>query len=89
MTADHPSLLLGFTVADLAARFRVSPDKIRSWINKGQLAAINTAATLSGKPRWVITPDALAAFERSRLGGLQPMPPRRRRRRAHEVDFYP
>jgi transposase len=41
----------GLTVADVAARYRVGEDKVRLWIRRGELAAINTAATLCGKPR--------------------------------------
>jgi len=78
----------GFTVRDLARRYRVSGDKIRSWIARGELRAINTATAICGKPRWVITPDALVAFELKRLGG--PAPKRQRRRRSPTViDFYP
>jgi hypothetical protein len=72
----------------MARRYRVSPDKVRGWIARGELAAINTAAMLCGKPRWVIPPEALAAFERRRAGGPPTKPPRRRRRTA-EVDYYP
>jgi hypothetical protein len=78
----------GLTVADVAARYRVSPDKVRTWIGRGELAAINTAAALCGKPRWVITPDALIAFEKGRAGGPIPKP-RRRRRQQDVVDYYP
>jgi excisionase family DNA binding protein len=78
----------GLTVEDVARRLRVGPDKVRGWIARGELKAVNTAAQLCGKPRWVITPDALAAFERRRTGGPAPKPQRRRRRSAL-VDFYP
>jgi hypothetical protein len=77
----------GLTVRDVAARYRVSPDKIRAWIARGDLVAINTATTLVGKPRWVIPPDALAAFERRRAGGPVPKPAKRNRRTC-EVDYY-
>jgi hypothetical protein len=76
------------TVREVARRFRVGEDKVRGWIARGELQAINTAATLCGKPRWVITPDALAAFEKSRTGGPLPKPQRRRRQHAL-VDFFP
>jgi hypothetical protein len=66
----------------------VSPDKVRAWINRGELRAINTAAVLCGKPRWVITVEALAEFEKRRAGGPPPKLPRRRRRGA-QIDFYP
>jgi hypothetical protein len=78
----------GLTVADVAVRYRVSPDKVRVWIARGELPAVNTAAALCGKPRWVVTPDALAAFERRRAGGPPPKPPRRRKR-SYQVDYFP
>jgi hypothetical protein len=70
----------GWTVADAARRWRVSEDKIRTWISRGELRAINTASVLCGKPRWVIPPEALADFERRRAGGTATKTPRRRRR---------
>jgi hypothetical protein len=78
----------GLTVADVARRYRVSPDKVRLWIGRGELSAINTAAVLCGKPRWVITPDALASFERGRQGGKLSRPPRRKKRTCL-VDYFP
>ena len=85
--ADTPPAV-GLTVADVARRFRVGPDKVRSWIARGELAAVNTASVLCGKPRWVVTPEALAAFERGRAGG--PPPKRaRHRKRTTVVDYYP
>src|SRR5689334_7248369 len=46
-TADQapPDEGAGLTVADVAARLRVSPDKVRKWIERGELVGINTAAT--------------------------------------------
>jgi hypothetical protein len=79
----------GFTVADVARRYRVSPDKVRAWIRGGELLAINTGSVMCGKPRFVVLPQHLAEFERRRAGGPPATPPRRRRRRAQEVDFYP
>jgi hypothetical protein len=76
------------TVEDAAKRYRVSPDKIRLWIGRGELRAINTAAVLSAKPRWVIPPEALVEFERKRAGGPGPKP-QRRRRPSVLVDYYP
>jgi hypothetical protein len=77
----------GLTVADVARRYRVSPDKVRAWIKRGELSAINTAAALCGKPRWVVMPEALSAFERRRAGGPPPKPARRRKR-TQEIDYY-
>ena len=82
-----PETAHGYTVADLAARLRVSPDKIRLWIAKGELAAVNTAAALCGRPRWVVSAEGLAAFE-ARRAAAPPPKPRRRRRQPALFDYY-
>lgn len=79
----------GLTVAEVAKRYRVGEDKVRTWIRKGELRAINTATVLCGRPRWVILPDALLAFERGRAAVPEPKPTKRTRRRADTVDYYP
>ncbi len=79
----------GLTVRDVARRYRVGEDKVRGWIARGELAAINTAAVLCAKPRWVILPEALAAFEQRRRGGPPAKPVPRRRRPQGMVDYYP
>jgi hypothetical protein len=78
----------GLTVADVACRYRVGPEKVRAWIARGELAAVNTASAPDGRPRWVVLPDALALFERRRAGGPMPKVPRRKRRAAR-VDYFP
>jgi hypothetical protein len=78
----------GLTVREFAARYRVSADKVRTWIRRGEVKAINTAGVLCGKPRFVIPPEALAAFERGRNAAPPPKPPRRRKRR-QLIDYYP
>ena len=85
MPDDTPAR--GLTVRDVARRYRVSPDKVRSWVRRGELAAVNTAAAPCGKPRWVFTPAALAAFEACRSS----TPPKqvRRKKRTTAVDYYP
>jgi excisionase family DNA binding protein len=79
----------GLTVADVAVRYRVSPDKVRRWIDRGELAAVNTADDPCGRPQLRITPEAVAEFERRRAGGKPARPTRRRRRPEAVVDFYP
>ena len=81
-------LLRGFTVRDVAARYRVGEDKVRAWIKRGELSAINAASSFCGRALLRITPEALAAFERRRSAAPPPKP-QRRRRRAAMVDFYP
>jgi hypothetical protein len=78
----------GLTVRDAAARYRVSPDKIRSWIRRGELVAINTADGKCRKPRFVIPPEALERFERGRQAGAPPKPQRRTKRQA-AIDYFP
>jgi transposase len=88
-TLHFPTAPSGLTVADVARRYRVSPDKVRQWIKRGELSAINAATALCGKPRWVVPPESLVQFERRRRSE-QPAPhTRRRRKRTGEVDYYP
>jgi hypothetical protein len=79
----------GLTVRDVASRYRVSPDKIRTWIRQGRLQAINTATFLCGKPRFVILPHHLSEFEKERAAGPPPKPPRRKRLPSDFIDYYP
>jgi hypothetical protein len=78
----------GYTVADLARRYRVGEDKVRGWIKAGMLPAINTAATTCVKPRFVVLPEALALFEKRR-SVAPPQKAQRRKRKTDVVDFYP
>jgi hypothetical protein len=83
---DRPAA--GFTVADVARRYRVSPDRVRGWIRSRRLAAVNTAAARCGRPRFVVTPEAMRAFEAAASACPPPAPPKRRKRIA-QVDYYP
>lgn len=71
-------VLHGLTVADVARRYRVGQGKVLSWIRRGELKAINTAANLYIRPRYVITGEALEAFERRRDAGPAPRVERKR-----------
>jgi hypothetical protein len=83
-----PELPQGCTVRDVARRYRVSEDKVRGWIRRGELLAINTAGATCGKPRFVVLPEALQRFERGRAAA-EPPKPLRRRRRPELIDFFP
>ena len=85
---DNKTAAAGLTVREFARRYRVGEDKVRRWIICGELKAINTAAVLCGRPRWVISAEAIAEFEKLRTGGVPPKPQRRRRKTA-VVDYYP
>jgi hypothetical protein len=85
MPADLTS---GYTVADLARRYRVSEDRVRGWIARGELRAFNRRDDRAGRPAYVVTPEALAAFECAR--SVSPPPkPARRKRRTSVVDYFP
>ncbi len=80
-------LTRGLTPRELARVLRVSPERVRAWIAKGELLAVNTASS-GERPRWVILPDALAAL----LARRQASPPAktvRRRRQPALIDYYP
>ncbi len=78
----------GLTTADVAKRYRVGQDRVRAWIAAGELRALNTADARCGRPRYVVTPEALAEFERRRAAGPPPKAPRRCRQSAAR-DYYP
>jgi hypothetical protein len=84
---DHASAR-GWTPNELGQLLRVSPDRVRAWIRAGLLGAINTATHCAGKPRFVILPHHLAAFEHRRACGPAPKPHRGRRRQLG-IDYYP
>jgi hypothetical protein len=80
----------GLTVREVAGRYRVSPDRVRNWIRRGELFAINTADPLCGKPRFLVPPEALERFERGRAAAAPPKPPRRRRQmKTGFIDYFP
>ena len=69
-----------YTPPRLAKRWGVSPEKIVRWILAGELTAMNLAASVSGRPRYRITQDAVDAFERSRQVSPPLSIPRTKRR---------
>ena len=86
-----PRLLVasGFSVADLCRRWKVGPDKVRGFLRRGELVAVNVAARLGGRPQWRIPYESVEAFERRRSSAPPPKLPRRRRKPTDFVDFYP
>jgi hypothetical protein len=79
----------GYSVRDICARYRVGQSKVLTWIRNNELAAVNVAGCLAGKPQWRITPDAVQAFEQQRRYGPAPKAPRRKRQPIGMVDFFP
>ncbi len=59
----------------------VADEKIIEFINSGELRAVNVATKGSKRPRWRITPEAIAEFEASRSNAPPPPKPKQRRQR--------
>ena len=79
-----PEPARGFTVADVAARYRVSPDKVRQWVRRGELAAVNVASSLCGRPQLRVSPRGAGRVGRASRGpacaapqAATPAPPKR------------
>jgi excisionase family DNA binding protein len=71
-----------YTVAEVAARLKVSADTVRRWITSRALNAIEVSAKKgSRRPRYAIPADSLAAFVLRRAVGA-PLPPAPRRHKA-------
>jgi hypothetical protein len=69
-----------YSPPQLARRWGVSPDKVRHWLDAGELRGIDLATRRGGRPRWRIPLDAVLAFEQGRTA--TPAAPIARRRRA-------
>lgn len=79
----------GLTVPEVARRYRIGEDKVRGLIRRGELLAINMTLDRCRRPRFVITPEALAAFERGRQAATPNAPKPKRPKRTSIIDFYP
>lgn len=89
MRAETSPGLTGYTVADLARRWRIGEDKVRAFLRRGELIGVNLAANLSARPQWRITPESVELFERRRTSAPPPRPPRRKRQPPGWVDYFP
>jgi hypothetical protein len=86
---DGSPLERTWTPAEIAARHGVSADKVRDWIARGELLALNLADRIDGcKARWRVTREALEAFERARSTKSMQKPTTRRRRRQPNPNVF-
>lgn len=77
------------TVRELCERYGVGEHTVLGWINRGELLAINVGGRLGArKPRWRVSPEALAAFELARTPVPSAPRMRRRKRPAGIIQFY-
>ena len=67
------------TPPSLAQQYGVKPDKVLAWIARGELRAVNVANRIGGRPRWRISPEAIAEFENRRAAKPEVKRPRRKR----------
>jgi hypothetical protein len=76
-TATEPEF---YNPPQLAKRYGVAVEKIIRWILAGELAAMNLATKVGGRPRYKVTAEAVEAFEQRRAV-LSPAPrtPRRKK----------
>jgi hypothetical protein len=79
----------GYSVPDLAMRWKVSEEKIRGWLARGELVAVNVASNLASKPQWRVLHLSVERFEQRRSSAPPPKPVRRRRRTLAVVDYFP
>jgi hypothetical protein len=86
---SHATSAKGLTVRDVARLYRVSPDKVRSWIARGELLAVNTSDVRCAKPRYVVLPHQLADFETCRQVTPPPKKLARRKKKTTGIDYYP
>ena len=77
------------TPPQLAKQLGVSPDKVLTWIRKGELHATNVAAAGSSRPRHRISPEDLAEFQRTRQNvPPPPKPVRRKKKDPNVIEFF-
>jgi len=79
----------GYSVADLARRWRIGRDKVRGFIRRGEIVAVNFSTVLSGKPQWRVMPEEASRFEQRRSSAAPVKTAPRRRQPAGATDFYP
>jgi excisionase family DNA binding protein len=78
-----------YSVKDLEERLGVGEHTILGWIKSGELKAINVGRVAGKRPKWRISPEALAAFELGRESGGPPVATKTKRKKADpEVITY-
>ena len=68
-----------FTPPQIAKRWGSSPEQVIGLILAGELGAFNIARKGASRPRWRISREHLADFERRRSAVVTPKPKRKRR----------
>lgn len=84
--SSHPSTCI--TPPALAKRWASAPETVLALIASGDLEAFDARRPGSSRPRWRITPEAVAEFQRRRSGKSRPKPARRRRKDPNVTEFF-
>jgi hypothetical protein len=78
-----------FTIGYIMRHFNVGRGTVKAWIEANELKAVNASRSPgSRKPRWRVSPEALAAFEAARAAGVPAPKPRRRKSSGDVIEFY-
>ena len=76
------SIATALTPPKLAKEWACKPEKIITFINSGELRAFDVSLNPgTGRPRWRITPEAIAEFE-VRRSAVKPAAKRRRKKQS-------
>lgn len=70
------------STAEFARRYRIGLHKALALIARGEVAAVNVS--LSSRPQWRITPEAIADWERRRAAQSKPAPKKKRKTHAYK-----
>lgn len=81
------STTIALRVRELAERFKVREQQILTWIDRGDLAAVDVSSRPGvGRPTWRILESAVVDFT-SRRSSKKPAKQLRRRRKKQAPDF--
>jgi len=77
------------TPPELARLGGISPDKVLTWIRRGELRAINVATGRNGRPRYLIDIADVQAFESRRvIVAPTELKPRRKSNQPGLIEFF-
>lgn len=80
--------MTAYTPPQVAEKYGVKPETVRSWIASGELEAVNLASPKSTRSRWRVMPDALERFLAGRSNHKpEAAKPRRRRKKKLKLAF--
>jgi hypothetical protein len=87
--ATDTSPTRGLTPAEVGRLLRISPDRVRAMIARGELGAIDTTPYCGGRPRYVVLPHHLREWEQAHRAATPQAIPKQRRRKEKVPDYFP